>query len=237
MIEKPYDHPAREDVSGVLSRDDWPIYRVNDSGAEVPVCDLIRFETWSKYPPDDMRGLTLSSAALVAPFLFENPRLPSGARLFLFVYNFWWQERTRISLYKGLWRFHASLNSRWLSDEFLIDTECGIRFYGLAEIEQNNFEQAILEMMKNHYPLILSTREDILAPSEITRLFNYAYYEETKPCHYAVGRVQWPRFVAACCSNGDIVLRVTDGNEETMAAIDCLVPASAMAAFAAPELP
>lgn len=132
-----------------------------------------------------------------------------------------WKEKTRLSLHKKLWEslpHHFHIFNLPLGNEWLFESEKGIRFAGLCEIEQSTFEQAVKILRKHLASVIIITPTKELNEREMVHLLFQASFPEIEST-----QIDWSNLSLNRCVNGDIIVRLSGSNDERLVSLDFIM--------------
>lgn len=205
---------------------EWPLFS-GQAGlrtlGNLPNLSLVEFKVFKPGLPRDMEELDQACARRVSEHLFSKNGIERRPKVWLFLAHTGWTRKS------GAWitQEMSSFPSEWRVEqlprayEVLVESDKGIRFAGLAEVDAESFQTATRILRKHQSScIIMSDRADIASSSSIKLVFGAAFTAEdqnvTRP-------LNWARLSLALCPLGDVLLRVSGSYDERMATLDCIM--------------
>ncbi len=156
-------------------------------------------------------------------------------------YDFWlvvahgpWQPDTRITRYRKLWKSNRQLvpfrNLTNRSDEILIESDAGLRYAGMVELDDNTFGQAIELLRTDSACFILaSNRSQVHSADSLVNMISLAFPNDDSGMKST--SVDWLNVAASLCARGDFVVRVSGLFDDPEATIDLIFSSEVLPDF------
>lgn len=190
---------------------------------------VIRFIARQLGIPREMATLYDVAISMVMDNIFRNASLKEY-KVWLFLSHSSWQPKSRLSLYKRLWKSLSdeALKQFPIGTEVLFESAEGVRFAGITQVEENTFPLAI-ELLRKYSSAIIISREDTIADEQSIKLIFSAAF----PAHGNVQKtsVDWPNLVMNLCQGDSIVIRTSGSYDDRQASIDCFMSSERMSLF------
>ncbi|MDB6064820.1 MAG: hypothetical protein JWR26_1028 [Pedosphaera sp.] len=205
---------------------EWPLF--NEQVAlrtlgQVPKLSLVEFKVFKPGLPRDMDELDSACTSRVSEYIFDKDHVMGKFKAWLFLAHSSWRTDSAISRSEGLDSLPADWHLAQLprSQEVLFESDEGVQFAGLAEVNAESFQTATRILRKHGAScIILSDRPDIDSAASIKAIYRAAFPPEDKGI---TSSVNWGSLSLALCLLGDVLVRVSGSYDERLASIDCIM--------------
>ncbi len=224
-------HSKWEKSYDIFHNLDWPLFNY-DKGIQkaeaVPEICILSHLCYASEIPENIGDLDAECSKQTHSMIFNNPFL-KPFKVYLFVAHSSWLQKTRLSLYKKLWK---SLPDHWnifdlsLGNEWLFESESGIRFAGLSEIDPSMFDKAVTILRSHLASVLIMTQVKDFNEEEMVQLLFRTSFPEIE----STG-IDWSNLVLHLCVRGDIVIRLSGSNDERLTSLDFIMLNEKMTLF------
>ncbi|ACL03186.1 hypothetical protein Dalk_1486 [Desulfatibacillum aliphaticivorans] len=195
------------------------------SGHLGPTVDLnaISFEARRQEYTDDLSIFTHACCKCVRQIFHDNGL--SAYRFWLFAAHGPWQEKSRITKYKKFWKsggeFESFAKLPNKSDEMEFESEKGLRYAVMVELDYGAFIQAA-DLMRNDSAccVIASRDKEMGSPKSVQKIF-YSAFPEKKSGELSTA-INWIALSEFLCDRESFLIRYIGFPEDMEATIDVI---------------